>query len=186
MQAMQRVAVFGNAGGGKSTLAGKLAQLTGIPLYPVDMIQFPTAEARIPHDEYLKAHAELLQRDAWIIDGFGCRKSAWERFAAADTLIYVDLPLFTHFRWVTKRLFLGFFRTPAGWPDGSPMISSTLSSYRVLWPCHRDLTPKYRELVAEARNDKRVHHLRSAAEIRAFLAGVEREQAAPIELPAHT
>jgi hypothetical protein len=47
--------VFGNAGGGK-----------------------------VPHDEYLKAHAELLARDRWIIDGFGCIKSAWERFAAAE------------------------------------------------------------------------------------------------------
>lgn len=29
---MNRVAVFGNAGGGKSTLARKLSELTGLPL----------------------------------------------------------------------------------------------------------------------------------------------------------
>ena len=34
---MKRVAVFGNAGGGKSTLARKLAELTQLPLYVVDM-----------------------------------------------------------------------------------------------------------------------------------------------------
>ena len=39
---MRRVAVFGNAGGGKSTLARKLAALTKLPLYPLDMIQFRT------------------------------------------------------------------------------------------------------------------------------------------------
>ena len=36
---MKKVAVFGNAGGGK-----------------------------VPHEEYLKAHADLLRRDQWIID----------------------------------------------------------------------------------------------------------------------
>ena len=172
---MKRVAVFGNAGGGKSTLAKRLAELTHIQLYPLDMIEFRVGGGKVPHDDYLRAHAELLQRDAWIIDGFGGVKSAWERFARADTLVYVDLPLFTHFRWVTKRLVKGLFVTPEGWPEGSPMLSSTIDSYRVLWRCHRHLTPKYRELVSEARQHKRVHHLRSAAEMSAFLNGVRLE-----------
>jgi hypothetical protein len=71
-------------------------------------------------------------REAWIIDGFGCVSSAWQRFSAADTLIYVDLPLLTHYRWVTKRFIKGLFVNPAGWPDHSPMWSSTISSYHVL------------------------------------------------------
>jgi adenylate kinase family enzyme len=175
---LKKVAVFGNAGGGKSTLARKLAKVTRLPLYPLDMLQFRAGGAEVPHDEYLKAHAELLTRDAWIIDGYGDRKSAWERFASADTLVYIDLPLVTHFAWVTKRLVRGLFQTPEGWPEGSPMISSTISSYRVLWLCHRRLTPKYRELVAEARHHKRVHHLRSAAEIDAFVAAVSAEKEA--------
>jgi adenylate kinase family enzyme len=175
---MKKVAVFGNAGGGKSTLARKLAELTGLPLYPLDMIQFRAGGAAVPHDEYLRAHAELLQRDAWIIDGFGSRTSAWERFVCADTLVYVDLPLLTHFRWVTKRFLKGLFVRPEGWPARSPMIRSTLSGYRVLWLCHRHLTPRYRELVASARHDKRVHHLTSAAEITAFLDAVRGERQA--------
>lgn len=172
---MRKVAVFGNTGGGKSTLARKLSELTGLPLYPLDMIQYRAGGGEVPHDEYLRAHAELLGRDAWIIDGYGCRTSAWERFASADTLVYVDLPLFTHFRWVTKRLWKGLFVAPEGWPEGSPMLSSTINSYRVLWSCHRLLTPKYRELVSEARHRKRVYHLRSSADIVTFLATAKLE-----------
>ena len=147
---MKRVAVFGNAGGGKSTLARKLAEVTRLPLYVIDMIQFRAGAdgvpREVPHDEYLKAHADLIHRDEWIIDGFGSVASAWERFARADTLVYVDLPLITHHWFVTKRLIKGLFADPPGWPENSPIWSSTMDSYKVLWLCHRKLTPKYRQL----------------------------------------
>src|SRR5215469_15039464 len=106
---MKRVAVFGNAGGGKSTLARHLAEVTGLPLYPIDMIRFGVGGVAVPHEEYLKVHAELLRRDEWIFDGFESVALAWERFARADTLIHVDLPLITHGWWVTKRLAKGLF-----------------------------------------------------------------------------
>ena len=175
---MKRVAVFGNAGGGKSTLARRLAELTGLPLYPVDTMQWTADAEPVPHDEYLKAHADLIRRDEWVIDGFGDVASAWERFAVADTLVHVDLPLVTHYRWVTKRLIKGLFANPEGWPENSPMWSSTLASYRAIPLCHRNLTPKYRELVAEAAATKRVHHLRSPGEIRSLLSTVGKERAA--------
>ena len=113
----------------------------------MDRIQYRAGGGEVPHEEYLKTHAALVLREAWIIDGFGSVASAWERFAAADTLIYVDLPLLTHGRWVTKRLVKGFFVTPEGWPENSPMWSSTLDSYR----------------------------LRSPAQIHSFLEAVEKE-----------
>ena len=114
---MKRVAVFGNTGGGKSTLARRLAELTRLPLYPLDLIQFRAGGAEVPRDDYLKAHGT---------------KSSWERFARADTLVYVDLPLFTHFLWVTKRFLKSLLVAPEGWPQGSPMLASTLNSYRVI------------------------------------------------------
>ena len=174
---MKKVAVFGNAAGGKSTLARRLSELTRLPLYPLDTIQYGRGGGKVAHDVYLEAHAELVARDRWIIDGFGCATSAWERFAAADTLIYIDLPLSTHYRWVTKRLVQGLFSNPEGWPEDSPIWSSTLESYRVVGRCHRLLTPRYRTLVADAAATKRVHHLRSPAELSAFLAAIEQEYA---------
>jgi hypothetical protein len=99
----------------------------------------------------------------------------WERFAAADTLVYVDLPLLIHYTWVTKRLIKGLFADPKGWPEGSPLWSSTLGSYCVIPLCHRNLTPKYRLLAAEAAASKRVHYLRSVAQIQSFLEAVRKE-----------
>lgn len=37
---MNRVAVFGKPGGGKSTLSRKLSAITGIKLYALDLIQY--------------------------------------------------------------------------------------------------------------------------------------------------
>jgi adenylate kinase family enzyme len=172
---MKRVAVFGNAGGGKSTLARRLAELTGLPLHVIDLMPQLPALGKPASEAFAEAHAELIAGDEWIIDGYGTTALAWQRFAAADTLVHVDLPLATHAWFVTKRLVKGLFAEPEGWPEGAPVWASSLQSYRVLWPCHRHLTPRYRALVAEMAATKRVHHLRSVAAMRRFLADVARE-----------
>jgi hypothetical protein len=46
---------------------------------------------------------------------------------------------------------------------------------RVVGIHHRLLTPKYRQLVAEMAFSKRVHHLRSAAQMTAFLDAIQHE-----------
>ena len=167
---MKKVAIFGNAGGGKSTLARELAATTGLPLHVLDKLH-----GEVPYEEYLQAHTALVGSDEWIIDGFGCIKSVWERFEAADTLIHVDLPLAVHVLWVTKRLVKGLFVPPEGWPEKSPIIRSSIQSYRVLWPCHSRLTPKYRAYVSEVTQRKRVFHLRSKRELRQFLEAIKNE-----------
>jgi adenylate kinase family enzyme len=172
---MKRVAVFGNAGSGKSTLARQLSEIAGLPLYPLDLIQFRPGGEPVPHEEYLRQHAELLRQEEWIIDGFGDTKSAWERFASADTLIHVDPPLPVCAWRVTKRFVKGMFVLPEGWPEGSPMWRSTLQSYRVLRLCHERLTPKYRALIVEEAGRKRTYGLRSSADIRVFLQSVRSE-----------
>jgi adenylate kinase family enzyme len=174
---MKRVAIFGNAGGGKSTLARELAAITGLPLYVIDKIKFRQGGAEVPHEEYLQLHSVLMSRDEWIIDGFESIEFAWERFEAADTLVHVDLPLAVHALWVTKRLVKGLFVDPPGWPEGSPVISSSIQSYRVLWPCHTRLTPRYRSYVSQVAQHKRVFQLRSSLGLRSFLQAIKDEHA---------
>ena len=172
---MKRVAIFGNAGGGKSTLARELAAITGLPLYVLDKIKYRPGGGEVPYEEYLQAHTTLVHCNEWIIDGFGCIRSVWQRFEAADTLIHVDLPLVVHVLGVTKRLVKGLFVPPEGWPENSPIIRSSIESYRVLWPCHSRLTPKYRSYVSEAAQRKQVFHLRSRRELKQFLEIIKNE-----------
>lgn len=181
---MRQVAVFGNAGGGKSTLSRRLAEITGLPLYVLDIIQYPDARyqpskkdgGKLSPQDYVRTHNHILRRDQWIIDGYGSEASAWERFAAADTLVYVDLPLLSHYWGVTKRFGGGLFKDPEGWPEKSPLWESTLDGYRVIRLCHRHLTPKYRQLVRDMAASKRVHHLTSRSAVAEFLRVAQEEQ----------
>jgi len=63
----------------------------------------------------------------------------------------------------------GLFVNPEGWPERSPVIRSTITSYRVLWLCHRKLTPRYRQLVGESAEIKTVVHLKSPKAISDYL-----------------
>ena len=76
---MRRVAVFGNAGGGKSALAKQLSEITGLPLYVLDIVQFSDGRYRrelrdggkLSDEEFARLHGDIVARDEWIIDGFG-------------------------------------------------------------------------------------------------------------------
>ncbi|NEQ99257.1 MAG: adenylate kinase [Cyanothece sp. SIO2G6] len=165
---MKKVAVFGNAGGGKSTLSQQLAEITGLPLVPLDRMRYKPGGGEVPHAEFKAAHAQLLQQDQWIVDGFGSLDTVWERLDVADTLVYLDMPVLRHYWWITKRLLQGFWVPPAGWPDNSPLLRGSLNAYSIVWLCHTKLTPRYREYVDRAKATKQVYHLRSLQDIKTF------------------
>jgi adenylate kinase family enzyme len=173
---MKKIAVFGNAGGGKSTLSKKLSEITRLPLHILDRVQYQAGGIAVPPAEYQRIHGQILATDRWIIDGFGCMETLWLRLDAADSLIFVDLPLYWHFWWVTKRMLTGGFDPPVGWPVNSPIWKSSMTSYRALWLCHKFLTPKYQEYVEKAKTTKNVYHLRSPQEITDFLISIASQQ----------
>ncbi|MEA5508768.1 adenylate kinase [Crocosphaera sp. UHCC 0190] len=165
---MKKIAVFGNTGGGKSTLSKRLSKITNLPLYVLDKIQYQPGGTKVSYEEYKGIHEQIIAKDQWIIDGFGCLETVWLRLAEADTLVYIDLPLSLHFWFVSKRFVTGFFSPPQGWPENSPLVKSSITSYRTLWLCHRRLTPKYRDYVMKMRSTKTVYHLQSMRHISEF------------------
>ena len=166
---MKKVAVFGNAGGGKSTLSKRLSEITGLPLHVLDKIQDQSGGSEVPQEEYKRIHQKILEEDQWIIDGFGCMETLWLRLDKADSLVYVDLPIYIHFWWVTKRFVTGYFKPPEGWPERSPILESSVNSYRALWLCQRYLAPKYREYIKQAESSKSVYHIRTTKQISQFI-----------------
>lgn len=172
---MRRVAIFGNAGGGKSTLSKQLSAITGLPLVALDLIKYKPGGGEAAYEEYKAAHDQILQQDRWIIDGFGSLDTVWERLSIADTLIYLDMPVPLHYWWVTKRFMKGFFVPPESWPENSPLLRGTLNSYYTVWLCHKKLTPKYRDYVNKSQSTKRVHHLQSPRQVNEFCQAIQAE-----------
>ena len=165
---MKKVAVFGNAGAGKSTLSKRLAEKTDLPLVVLDLIQYKAGGDKVPHEEYKTTHDRILQQDCWVIDGFGSLDTIWSRLEVADTLIYLDLPVARHYFWVTKRFLKGLWIAPEGYPENTPLFKATLNSYYTVRLCHKKLTPRYREYVEKARLSKQVFHLQSTKDIEQF------------------
>ncbi|MGV6859134.1 MAG: adenylate kinase [bacterium] len=166
---MKKVAVFGKPGSGKSTLSKHLASATGIKLYPLDSIVYKSNGEAVERELYDRAHEEILSTDSWIIDGFGPVDSFHQRLAAADTLIYIDLPYPVSYWFVTKRLLKGILINPEGWPEGSSVLKGTLQSYRVL-----KLSPKFwngslMEMLAETSRKKSLHVIRNVHELNKFV-----------------
>ncbi|NES24586.1 MAG: adenylate kinase [Symploca sp. SIO3E6] len=172
---MNRIAVFGNAGGGKSTLSKYLAKITGLPLVSLDLMKYKPGGGEVSHAEFKAAHNELLQQNQWIVDGFGSLDTLWERLDRADTLVYLDMPLLRHYWWVTKRFITSAWMPPEGWPENSPLVKGTLNSYSTVWLCHQKLTPKYRNYVETAKATKQVYHLRSPQEVKHFCQTIATE-----------
>ena len=120
---MNKIAVFGKPGSGKSTLSKSLAAATGIQLHQLDSIAYTKHGDLVDRSIYDREHNNILRSDSWIIDGFGPVDSFHQRLEAADTLIYIDLPYSISYWFVTKRFFKGLVVKPEGWPDGSSVIT---------------------------------------------------------------
>ena len=165
---MNKIAVFGKPGGGKSTLSKKLAATTGIQLCPLDLIEYKKNGERVSPEEYSKKHAEIINADNWIIEGLGTLESFWLRIDAADTLIYVDLPYIIHYWWVTKRMLKSFFVKPEGWPEGSSVLKGTLVSWKYLRLSPRFWTPELFEKIQSRAKDKNIYRITSVKQMNGF------------------
>lgn len=167
---MNRVIIFGKPGGGKSTLSRKLSAVIGIKLYALDLIEYHQNGERVSHEEFSKKHTDLISSETWIIDGLGTIESFWLRIDAADTLIYVDLPYYVHYWWVTKRLLKSFFVKPEGWPEGSSVLKGTLESWKYLRLSPKFWTPKLLEKIQSLGKGKSIYRITSVKEINTFVA----------------
>ena len=165
---MTRVAVIGNAGGGKSTLCRALSKARQLPCYAVDQMQWRPGWSPVPEEEFLRAHEALVAQPTWIIDGFGPWAAVEKRFDLADTIIFVDHPLWVHYWWATKRQIASIFWERPDGPEGCPMLPVTFRLFRMIWQIHRSLRPKLASAIESQRIHKRIFHLRSPHELAEF------------------
>ena len=86
-----RIAVIGCPGSGKSTLSRQIAEKSGHPLIHLDYEHWQPGWVSPPKDEWRAMQEQWVQGERWIIDG-NYNGTIELRFAAADLVIFLDLP----------------------------------------------------------------------------------------------
>lgn len=164
---MQRVAVVGSGGAGKSTFATALGEATGLPVVHLDRHFWHPGWLETPRDEWRQLQRELLADDRWIADGnYGGTFD--ERFARADTVIIVArsrLACLTSALWRTTR-----DHGRAIQADGCPERFQ-LEFYRWIWNYRRDSRPRLDAALAKHRHLEIVE-VTNRKRLRQFLATV--------------
>ena len=91
---MKRVLILGRGGSGKSILAAKLGEITGLPTVQLDKTFWQPGLQPMPRDFWAKTQRKLVEGEGWIIDGdLGPYDAVEVRLAAADTIILLDFSL---------------------------------------------------------------------------------------------
>jgi adenylate kinase family enzyme len=91
---VRRVAVIASASGnGKTTFGRALAQRLGVPFVELDSLVHGPNWTETPDAELRALVAEVVRSDGWVIDGTYWRKLGRLVLDAADTVVWLDLPL---------------------------------------------------------------------------------------------
>jgi len=136
-----RIAVVGCPGAGKSTLARKLAGITGHPLIHLDYHYWQPGWVPMPKPEFIALQKEWVQGERWIIDG-NYKGTLEIRYAAADLVICLDLPRLLC-------MWRAFRRRGKPRPDMHPGVNESRAPlkdhaqfYGFIWNFRRDTMPK--------------------------------------------
>lgn len=163
---LQRVLVIGCSGAGKSHFARKLATITHLPLYHLDLLWHLPDRATVSPEEFDRKLAEILQRDKWILDG-NFQRTLAKRLEYCDTVFLFDLPLADCLKGAEERI--GKKRPDLPWleTEFDPEFRQWIIDFQ------KDRLPGILALLA--RSPARQIIFRSRHEADAFLAELQRK-----------
>lgn len=171
---MSRIVVIGNAGGGKSTLARRLAQRTGLPHIEIDRLLWQAGWVLTPRNVYDRKHSNIILGEQWIIDGLGQQASIPQRIARATAVILVDMPIWIHFWLAAERQIAWASGRLDNAPGGIAAMPPTEALFKTIWDVEQSWMPGIRALCTAAeRQGTAVTRLRDLDQLNAFTRSVD-------------
>ncbi len=167
---MRKVLVIGPGGAGKTTLAMRIAEATGLPLIHLDSLYWRPGWQPTQAAEWDDLVSQLSSQPSWVMDGnYGGTLDV--RIAAADTIIFLDWPRLRCIWRVVRRRVQFTDRSRPSMPAGCPE-RLTVEFLRWIWDYPRRRRPGILERLERVRGHKHVAVLRNRADVRAFLDGL--------------
>ena len=116
---MERVIIIGCGGAGKSTLAQKLGQKTGLPVVHLDKLFWKPGWVEMPREEFDARIRAEMEKERWIMDG-NFNRTLPERLARCDTVIYLDFSRMACLLGVLKRVITTYGKVRPDMGEGCP------------------------------------------------------------------
>jgi hypothetical protein len=163
---VERIAIVGCGGSGKSRLAAVLAARLGITPVHLDALYYDAEWTPLDQETFAAIQRELANAPRWILDG-NYASTLPVRLGAADTVIFLDLPGWTCL-W-------GIFQRRLGHgggqhPDVGVYDRITWGFIRYVVGYRKGMAPRVRALIADHAGNAQVTVLRSRASVRRYVA----------------
>ena len=166
---MDRIAIIGCGGSGKSHLARSLGTMLGITPVHLDGLYYDRDWKPLDKEEFAALQRDLVAVPRWIIDG-NYASSLPIRLQAADTVIFLDLPARTCLRGIMgRRLHHG-----GGQHDAIGVYDRiTWNFIRYIAGYRRQMAPRVRQLIADHAGDAQIVVLRSRYAVPRYIADAD-------------
>ena len=167
---MKRVMIIGCGGAGKSTLARKLGEKTGLPVIHLDQIFWsPGNWQHLSREEFDALLLKEMEKTTWILDG-NYDRTMELRLEACDTVIYLD-----YSRWICLVQWLKRVITHWGTarPDMAPGCKEWFDPefFHWMWNFNREHRKQYHALL-KAQRSKTIHIFKTRRQLRKFLNSI--------------
>ena len=123
---MNRIAIVGDSGSGKTWLGGELAKRTGYPHIELDSLYWQEDWTPLPENELHGVVATAIAGDNWIIDGNYASVQPVV-LEAADTIVWLDLPRWRVMTAITRRTLDRIFRKRTLWNNNRERLPNLLT-----------------------------------------------------------
>jgi adenylate kinase family enzyme len=169
---MQRIAILGCSGGGKSTLARDLSQRLSLPLVHLDALHWLPGWIERDDAAFRALQAQAVAGDRWVIDG-NYTQTLDLRLPRADTILILDRSRLLCLWRVTWRWLTHLGRTRADMGEGCPE-KVDWAFVQFIWSYPRRVAPRRDAAIARYGAHAAIYRLTSDAAIRRFIAEAAR------------
>ena len=169
----RRVAVIASASAnGKTTVGRQIADRLAVPFVELDALVHGPDWTETPDDVLRATLAPILAGDGWVIDGGYQRKLGDRVLAAADLVVWLDLPLRVWLYRLTRRTWRRIRSDELLWNGNRESLRGAIWGWDSLFPWALRSHIRHRREWPQRLRDFRVVRLRSQAEVDRFVAGI--------------